>query len=35
MFQPWKDDYPRCPHRGQMKSQLEKKGIKVVEGTHH
>lgn len=29
------DDYPKCPHREQIKTMLEQKGIKVVEGTHH
>ena len=28
-------DYPRCPHRKQIKKSIEAKGIRVVEGTHH
>ncbi|MGI6412305.1 MAG: CGGC domain-containing protein [Syntrophomonadaceae bacterium] len=28
-------DYPRCPHLEMIKETIEKKGIKVVEGTHH
>jgi predicted metal-binding protein len=28
-------DYPSCPHRDQIKQSIEKKGIRVVEGTHH
>ena len=28
-------DYPKCPHRTQIKSSIEAKGIRVVEGTHH
>lgn len=29
------DDYPRCPHKNQIKKIIEKKGIRVIEGTHH
>ncbi len=28
-------NYPRCPHRNQIKKSIEAKGIRVVEGTHH
>ncbi len=28
-------DYPRCPHKNQIKKMIENKGIEVVEGTHH
>ncbi|MEA1961886.1 MAG: CGGC domain-containing protein [Bacillota bacterium] len=28
-------DYPRCPHKDEIKRIIESKGIKVVEGTHH
>jgi predicted metal-binding protein len=28
-------DYPRCPHKEQIKRSIESKGVKVVEGTHH
>ncbi|MGI6488766.1 MAG: CGGC domain-containing protein [Syntrophomonadaceae bacterium] len=28
-------DYPRCPHKAQIKKNIEAKGIRVVEGTHH
>lgn len=28
-------EYPKCPFRQQIKSNIEAKGIKVVEGTHH
>lgn len=28
-------DYPRCPHRAEIKRTIEKKGVRVVEGTHH
>lgn len=28
-------DYPKCPHVHQIKRDIEKKGIRVVEGTHH
>lgn len=28
-------DYPKCPHRKQIKKSIEAKGIRVVEGTHH
>jgi len=30
-----KDSYPPCPHVEEIKKNLEQKGIKVVEGTHH
>lgn len=30
-----KDTYPACPHYEEIKKNLEAKGIKVVEGTHH
>ncbi len=29
------DDYPRCPHKEEIKRIIEKKGVRVVEGTHH
>lgn len=29
------DDYPRCPHKEQIKGNIEKKGVRVIEGTHH
>ncbi|MEN6351628.1 MAG: CGGC domain-containing protein [Syntrophomonas sp.] len=29
------EDYPRCPHLEEIKSSIERKGVKVVEGTHH
>ncbi len=28
-------EYPKCPHQKQIKSNIEAKGIRVVEGTHH
>jgi predicted metal-binding protein len=28
-------EYPRCPHIDGIKESIEKKEIKVVEGTHH
>ncbi|MGE5403473.1 MAG: CGGC domain-containing protein [Candidatus Saccharibacteria bacterium] len=28
-------DYPRCPHRAQIRKAIEAKGIRIVEGTHH
>lgn len=28
-------DYPKCPYVQQIKRNIEKKGIRVVEGTHH
>ncbi|MGI6452397.1 MAG: CGGC domain-containing protein [Syntrophomonadaceae bacterium] len=28
-------DYPPCPHIDEIKKNLESKGIKIVEGTHH
>lgn len=28
-------DYPKCPFRTQIKQNIEAKGIRVVEGTHH
>jgi len=27
--------YPRCPHVDEIKKMILKKGVKVVEGTHH
>jgi len=27
--------YPKCPHIDSIKQMLEKKGVKIVEGTHH
>ncbi len=27
--------YPRCPHLEEIKQMILKKGVKVVEGTHH
>ncbi len=27
--------YPRCPHIDEIKQNILKKGVKVVEGTHH
>jgi predicted metal-binding protein len=27
--------YPKCPHIGEIKQMIIKKGVKVVEGTHH
>nr|MBP8820276.1 CGGC domain-containing protein [Syntrophomonadaceae bacterium] len=27
--------YPACPHIEEIKKNLEFKGVKVVEGTHH
>lgn len=27
--------YPRCPHIDEIKQMILKKGVKVVEGTHH
>ncbi len=28
-------DYPKCPHRKQIKKNIESKGVRVIEGTHH
>lgn len=28
-------DFPRCPHKDEIKRVIESKGIKVIEGTHH
>jgi predicted metal-binding protein len=28
-------DYPKCPHRKQIRASIESKGIRVIEGTHH
>ena len=27
--------YPKCPHIDEIKQMIIKKGVKVVEGTHH
>jgi predicted metal-binding protein len=27
--------YPKCPHIDEIKQMILKKGVKVVEGTHH
>ena len=28
-------EYPKCPHRKQIRDNIEAKGIQVIEGTHH
>ncbi len=28
-------EYPKCPNRKQIKANIEAKGIRVIEGTHH
>lgn len=29
------DGYPKCPHLDEIKTTLQKSGLKIVEGTHH
>jgi predicted metal-binding protein len=32
---PMEGGYPKCPHIDEIKQMIVKKGVKVVEGTHH
>jgi predicted metal-binding protein len=28
-------EYPKCPHLEEIRESIERKGVRVVEGTHH